>query len=402
MPFAAFSDVLRVPSTPIPIDPKNFASHVLPALLSYFVVAVLAVTPQTHSLRVAFWPLVALMALRAALSLDLSFGKPERTFLNVALLSMFSIATRTLEWTLAKEPLKRHIRPANATPSVSMDALDLAVTLRGFGWDWSKGLHVPRETRPLTRGRFVGCAVLSAGLHAFICGILYAAIKSFSPDTFGSLHGGSIFDETLPFFIRYLRSSIISTFCAFAIYCIGQMGYDLCIIPAVLILRQDPMQWPPLFDSPWFSTSVGDFWGRRWHQWFRQTFIFVGGYPLSLVFGRVGGIFGAFLASGVIHHIALVTINGRMELWRMLVSFGMMAVGVLGERIFLRLTGRKVEGLMGWVWTMTWLILWGNLMVDAWVRGGMFGYPSFIDSVTPVRVLVERSVMAFDVWLRTF
>ncbi|KAF9242040.1 hypothetical protein BU15DRAFT_72971 [Melanogaster broomeanus] len=129
--------------------------------------SVLAVTPRTHALLVALWPVVALLALRAALSLDLSLSKPEHAFLNVVLvLSMLLIATRTLVWTLAKEPLKRHIRPANSTPSILMDALDLAANLRGYGRDWSKGLHVPRETRPLTRARFVAYAVLSAGLHA--------------------------------------------------------------------------------------------------------------------------------------------------------------------------------------------------------------------------------------------
>jgi len=103
----------------------------------------------------------------------------------------------------------------------------------------------------------------------------------------------------------------------------------------------------------------------------------------------------------VFHHIALATLNGQMELWRMLVSFDMMALGVVGERIFLRLTDRKVRGLMGWMWTMMWLLLWGNLMIDAWARAGMFGCSSMIDSATPVRALVERLVMDFDVWLHT-
>ncbi|KAF9220116.1 hypothetical protein BS17DRAFT_787911 [Gyrodon lividus] len=399
----SLSDVLRIPSTRVSINPTNFVSHVLPPVLSYFVVAVLAVTPQTQSLRIALWPLIALLALRAALSLDLSFDVPQRKFLNIDLvLSMFSIATRTFEWTLAKEPLKRHIRPAGATPSTIMDALDLAVNLRGYGWDWSKGLYLPRETRPASRARFVGYAILSAGFHAFICGVLHRSVQSFSPDAFGAIDGGTIFDETLPPLTRYFRSSVISTLCAFAIYCVLQMGYDLCIIPAVLILRQDPAQWPPAFQDPWFATSVSDFWARRWHQWFRRTFIFLGGYPLSLVFGRVGSVFGAFFASAVFHHIALITVNGHMELWRMLLSFGMMALGVVGERAFLQWTGRKVGGLAGWAWTMAWLILWGNLMVDGWARAGMFGCSSFVDSATPVRALVERVVMAFDAWLHAY
>jgi hypothetical protein len=86
----------------------------------------------------------------------------------------------------------------------------------------------------------------------------------------------------------------------------------------------------------------------------------LGSYPLSFVFGRVGGVFGAFFASAVFHHIALITLNGQMELWRMLVSFGMMALGVVGERVFRQWTGRKVGGLVGWAWTMAWLNLWGH------------------------------------------
>ncbi|KIJ05138.1 hypothetical protein PAXINDRAFT_122437 [Paxillus involutus ATCC 200175] len=398
----SFADLL-IPSTRAPFDPTNFASYVVPPVLSYLAVAVLAVTPQTHSLRVALWPFVALLALRAAMSLDLSLDVPQRKFLNVDLvLSMFVIATRTLEWTLPKEPLKRYIRPAGATPSTIMDALDLAADFRGYGWDWSKGLHVPRETRPSTHTRFVAYAILSAGLHAFISGVIYTAIQSFSPDTFGSIIGGTIFDETLPFFLRFLRSCVISNSAALGIYCNLQIGYDLCTIPAVLILGQDPAQWPPAFERPWLATSVSDFWGRRWHQFFRQTFIFLGGYPLSFVFGRVGHIFGTFFASAVFRHIILITLNGQTELWRMLVSFGMMALAVIGERVFRQWTGRKVGGLVGWTWTMAWLNLWGTLMIDGWARAGMFGASSFVDSTTLVGALVERTVMAFDVWLHTF
>jgi hypothetical protein len=314
---------------------------------------------------------------------------------------MFIISTRTLEWTLQKEPLKRYIRPAGATPSTIMDVFDLVVNLRGHGWDWSKGLHVPRETRPSTHTKFVAYVIFSGGLHAFMCGVLHTAVQSFSPDAFGSIIGGTIFDETLPFFAKYLRASIISTLAAFAIYCAIQTAYDLCTISAVLILRQDPAQWPPAFDRPWFATSVSDFWGRRWHQFYRRTFI-LGSYPFSLIFGRVGGVFGAFFTSAVFHQITLMMINGQMELWRMVVSFGMMALAVVGERVFRQSTGRKVGGLVGWVWTMAWVNLWGTLMVDGWTRAGLFVFASLVDNATPVGALVERTVMGFDAWLHTF
>ncbi|KAF8838767.1 hypothetical protein BDN67DRAFT_997542 [Paxillus ammoniavirescens] len=393
--FAApsLSDVLRIPSARAPIDPTNFALYVLPPVLSYFAVAVLAVTPQTHSLRIALCPLVALLALRAAMSLDI----PQQKFLDIDfMVSMFVIATRALDWTLKKEPLKRHLRPSGATPSTTMDAFDLAFNLRGIGWDWSKGLQVPRETRPPTPVKFVAYTIFSAGLHAFICGVVHTAIQSFLPNA-----SGSIIDETLPFFVRFLRTCIISNFGALGICCHLQMAYDLCTIPGILILKQDPAQWPPAFEQPWLATSVRDLWGWRWHQFFRQTFIFLGGYPLSLVFGRVGHIFGAFFASAVFHQILLVTLNRRVVLWRMVVSFGMMAFAVNSERVFRQCTGKKVGGLVGWVWTIVWVNLWITLMVDGFARGGMFGCSSYLDSVTPARALVERTVMAFDAWLHT-
>ncbi|KAF9242036.1 membrane bound O-acyl transferase family-domain-containing protein [Melanogaster broomeanus] len=393
-------DVLRVPPTPVSMNLANFLSHLLPPVLSYFGAAVLVVMPRTKCLRVVLWPLVALLASRAALSFDFSIANPEGQSRNMHL--MIFIMTRTLDWTLATEPLQRYIRPENSAPSVSMDALDLALNFRGCGWNWSKGLRVPQETRPLARTRFVGYAILSAGLHGLICSILHTAVKAFSPNTFGSIQGGTIFDETLPFFARYLRSAIITTIFTSTTYCSLQVIYNLCIIPAVLILRQDPAQWPPAFDAPWMATSVNDFWARRWHQLFRRTFLFLAGDPLSRMFGSTGRIIGGFLASGVFHDIMAVTLNGQMEPWNMIQAFTLMGIGAVCERMFLRWSGRRVEGLTGWVWTMTWVILCSSLMVDGWARGGVIGSSSMIDRVGPLRAFVEHSVMAFDVWLRAF
>ena len=62
---------IGVPTTKAPINVATFVSYVLPPLLFYFAMAVLAITPQTRALRVAFWPVVALLALRAAFSVDM-------------------------------------------------------------------------------------------------------------------------------------------------------------------------------------------------------------------------------------------------------------------------------------------------------------------------------------------
>lgn len=92
MPFTPLAilslwNFLGVPSAKIPIDSTTFVSHVLPPLVCYFVAAFLAVAPQTRIARIALWPLVAFLALRAALSVDMSLGKTKLKFNNVFVVS---------------------------------------------------------------------------------------------------------------------------------------------------------------------------------------------------------------------------------------------------------------------------------------------------------------------------
>ena len=199
---------------------------------------------------------------------------------------MFGVAIRTLQWTCLKEPLKRHLRPANATPSIFMDALDLATNFRGIGWNWSKSIYVPPENRP-TSSRPVFCLymLLSAIFQGFMGGVLHTAAKAFSPESFAVLSGGTIFDASLPPLIRYIRSSIITTIIAFVIYFMVQFNYSIGTLIGIIVFRQEPAQWPPVIQAPWLATSVRDFWSHRWHQLFRRSFIVMGGWPLSFLFG---------------------------------------------------------------------------------------------------------------------
>ncbi|KAG2071477.1 hypothetical protein BDR04DRAFT_1098255 [Suillus decipiens] len=396
------SDSLRLPTARVPITTETFLSGILPPVVCYFATAFLVLLPRTQPVRIALWPITAVLAFRAATSLDVCMGQPKLDFLNIDLqLSMFCIAVRTLEWTVKTKPFIRVLVRRSSTDvpkrNSMLDALDLTYNLRGCGWDWSQGLYVPPETHPTSSRLAFATSILISGLkYTFVCGAIHSAVQSFSPDTFGSVDGGTIFDDSLPPHLRYLRSSIIATLCAFGIYSILRAAYELTAVPCVLLFRQHPDQWPPSFDSPWRSTSLREFWSRRWHQWFRRLFIFLGGYPLSLLFGRAGGVMGAFLASGFMHHLALLAIDPSSEMWRMLLPFGMMGAGVVIERV---VAGNNTGGWMGWVWTMCWLMLWGNVMVDGWARAGMLGGSSLLDSATPVRQPIERLVRMFDRYL---
>lgn len=76
-------DALGVPSTKVPIGATMFVSYVIPPVVCYIIAAVLAVMPQTRVVRAALCPVVALLAMRAALSVDLSLGNPEQKSFDV-------------------------------------------------------------------------------------------------------------------------------------------------------------------------------------------------------------------------------------------------------------------------------------------------------------------------------
>jgi hypothetical protein len=63
----------------------------------------------------------------------------------------------------------------------------------------------------------------------------------------------------------------------------------------------------------------------------------------------------------------------------------------------MRVTGCKVHGVWGNVWTMTWLLVSGEVLVDAWARTGMIGTLFFSEGVRPVN-LISRAVLGYNVW----
>jgi hypothetical protein len=292
---------------------------------------------------------------------------------------------RAIEWSLRSRPLKR-VRPQNSnqtlddvheTPDLktaAWDAVDLLFNLRGIGWEWRNGLYIPpRNYAPKSNVAFALNSLIVGIKHAVISDITLYAIQSFSPDTFGSAAGGTIFDPSLPPYLRYARSSFISGLACFNVYLAIQAHYEIFCSVGVLVFHQQPSDWPPLFDQPWFSTSLADLWAKRWHQIFRQSFISIGSKPLSVLIGPIGKVFGAFLVSGLLHVLGLWAMGNGTEFWTVGGFFFMMAVGVIGEEIWRKIMGVRAAGFAGWVWAMSWSLGWSNILVDAWLRKGMAG-----------------------------
>ncbi|KIK17693.1 hypothetical protein PISMIDRAFT_214299 [Pisolithus microcarpus 441] len=219
---------------------------------------------------------------------------------------MATICMRTSIWAMVQEPYARDNVPKDGSTSVPMafwNAWDLLLTARGIGWNWSRGIPATRPSKEIkSRTQFLMYAAPRVVLYALVFDAFAEAIRSFSPG-FSSWRGDTVFDPSLPVIYRYLRVLEISYLTVWMAYFAMQWGYYSLATLLVSIFRQHPSQWPPLFDKPWLSTSLGEVWGQRWRQMLRFAFASCGGIPFAYLFGRPGGILGTLLMSGISHVI---------------------------------------------------------------------------------------------------
>ncbi|OSX67195.1 hypothetical protein POSPLADRAFT_1042455 [Postia placenta MAD-698-R-SB12] len=266
-------------------------------------------------------------------------------------------------------------------PTWLADALEVTFVVRGFGWDFGKGVHAPPDSRSMERRTFLQATALSFFKNVFITDLSDSLLK-LVPGV-GSVKGGSIFKPELPTYPRYTLSTTIHIAGGTMVVCGLEACYDLATLIAVGLLGHSPPNWPPLFGGPWRATSLRELWGESWHQLLRHMFLIYGGYPGYWLGGRAGMVFGAFLASGVFHALALNIHDHRVILF-----FVMQAVGILAEVAWVRVTGRRVGGVVGWLWKSFFVLVLGQMCVDAWAIGGFAGA-----TLVPKRLSIVRQAL---------
>ena len=262
---------------------------------------------------------------------------------------------------------------------------------RVIGWNRQQELRlvVPKPVFETdSRIVFVLLSAARLALHGLGFDACIQAIRMLSPNTFGSLNGGSLFDHTLPFHLELLRAVFACFLAVWMTYFAIQWSYQLMAIVGTILFQQRPSQWPPLFDSPWLSTSLTEFWGRRWHQMMREFVVELGSRPFGYLFGRLGGILGAFLVSGLFHDVELRSFGAGGNSVAVVGFWVMNGVGVVLERVWTKTTGSRVGGVWGRMWTFGWLALWGVWVVDAWAKSGRLGVLSLPGDFEPSVALV--------------
>ncbi|KAG0708072.1 membrane bound O-acyl transferase family-domain-containing protein [Suillus ampliporus] len=410
---------LLVPQERVALSASTFSTFFLPAFVSYFAMGVLVQRQHTAMIRVALLPIALLCACRAGSTLDFSLGIPNyRCFNHGLVLAMFTLSMRSTAWAFATKPYKRNaLQPNKISNSDTLssstnqfvddtqlstaiwNAWDLSVNLRGIGWDWPQGLHIPKNNHGTkSTSEFLLSTLAKILFYALAFDAASKAVRDFSPETFGSVEGGTIFDASLPPLRRYTRSTVVTILSGWTAYFVIELEYQIHAIASVLLFRQAPSQWPPLFDAPWLSTSLTSLWGHRWHQMFRECFISVGTRPFSYLFGRTGGVMGAFLISGALHYFGLKAMGRGGHPVVVFGFFIMQGVGLILEGVWKRFTGVRVDGCLGLLWTWLWVVFWASFMVDAWARVGLVGSTCFPDHYRPTVLLAYFLKRYLNLW----
>ncbi|TFL05271.1 hypothetical protein BDV98DRAFT_589967 [Pterulicium gracile] len=295
-----------------------------------------------------------------------------------------------------EEEAQREIRREHLpwVPSGLYDALEVAVSQRGIGFTFGAGTYLPPHTKPLSRGPFLLATFLSLLHKLLVIDVLENTLRHSVP---GLMQGGrTIFVPTLPppFPQQYVPPSILITVLSGWHMFTGFMAiYDLATLFCVSILHSSPSSWPPALQSPFKSDSLHKFWARSWHQLLRQSFLIYGGYPGLWLAGPAGMGAGVFLASGLVHECSVYMVDAeRGWEWWPVGFFMLQSAGLIGEKAFTGMSGRRVGGWAGRVWGYAWVLGTVQFVFDSWYRRGLRGGlvitvpPRF----SPVHYLIQR------------
>ncbi|KIY48092.1 hypothetical protein FISHEDRAFT_74010 [Fistulina hepatica ATCC 64428] len=349
--------------------------------------------PRSRVWRLAFIPLTTAavtFAYRGFIGIRETHTDIYPGFLVGSADYLLNIVGRCVIWSFQREPCRKigHEPPVYLTSRTLRNSLDLACNRRGIGWDWGSKLPVPPEMRDvLNRARFLAVTVLQVVLWAVLCDTAHYALQMQGPDTIGSVGGGTIYDMSLPFLLRYLRAVYIY-------YSAGRGNYQNCLADRV---RRPNYRsnWPlprrPAELATGGRCAMGCFVGKR----LLETMARVVAVPHRPQWQRFGTIVGGFSVSAALHLLSFIALGREMD-YRPAAFFLMMGVGVLLERLLKqlgsvrRLSKTLFGRMLGWIWASSWTVARGGLLIDPYVQSGVYGGGmSYTDTRRPIALVIR-------------
>ncbi|KAH9972134.1 hypothetical protein BGW80DRAFT_1460056 [Lactifluus volemus] len=344
---------------PIPPDPSLrqplTLSVVLPVYTGHYAMAVLAMLPNTFILKLSLLPFIIWQAWTCAVGFDsslsiaqwLGYQTADRlVFWNFPFVVRFlSIVMSSIEWTFTKRPLRKYelqndqatlIERPLSVSGVLLDAFDLIGNQRGIGWSCSSN-PFPREVAPSLASLWAKL-LLKITLFDMSLHIIHRVCPASN-----NVGGGSLFDPSLGFLHRHALA-VLSAICG------SVWAYTVTMAASL----------PPAL-AGYLASRI---WGFRWHQFYRQTVVVFGARPGGALLGKPGALVGAFTASAIIHYIVMWGLGHGMEFRSSGGYYLLMGLGAIMESAFKQTTGLRVQGWVGWLWTMLWTTLWVELVIS--------------------------------------
>ncbi|KAG0151709.1 hypothetical protein CROQUDRAFT_650735 [Cronartium quercuum f. sp. fusiforme G11] len=136
----------------------------------------------------------------------------------------------------------------------------------------------------------------------------------------------------------------------------------------------DSTLYSPLFPDLWGQSSIGAFWSKGWHSVFRRHIMFCVASPIArlcdplgkFMSTQIGNLF-AMIFSSLFHEYILISIApsgdptySTSKVW--LYS----ALAIVLESIFKMVTGKKVGGLIGKIWTYSFILILTTQAITKW------------------------------------
>ncbi|KAG0146288.1 hypothetical protein CROQUDRAFT_722983 [Cronartium quercuum f. sp. fusiforme G11] len=167
----------------------------------------------------------------------------------------------------------------------------------------------------------------------------------------------------------------VMTFVELAVYRFGPQVLPHALSPGPF----DSTLYPPLFPSLWGQSSIRGFWSKGWHSAFRRHITFCVASPVTQLCAPLGrkpstliGTLSAMLFSAFFHEYALVSLApsgdptySTAKVW--IYS----AVAMLLEEIYTMVSGRKVGGWLGKIWTYSLVVLLASHAITKWINFGL-------------------------------
>ncbi|KZO90707.1 hypothetical protein CALVIDRAFT_522468 [Calocera viscosa TUFC12733] len=310
--------------------------------------------------------------------------------------SAFLILVRVLDWSLVPLRPRAQSQRHPTTPRTLLtdwgDTISALCDLRGVVHTFGQRCHF-RSYPSETRAAFLADRAKSLLFNFLTLDCLRTLVRFFGP--LGTPEGRSIFLPHLSPLPRFALSLFLTLSIGGAIFSYIATLHCLLSLLLVGLFQQDPNRWPPMFDRPWLASSLADFWARRWHQLFRRQFV-VCSWPGRAGGGDTGAVLTAFLGSGVLHEAGMRCMGRGGATWQTVGFFLLQGLGCAAEHVFTSLSGRKVRGPMGRVWTWAWLLLWGQALADAFAVRGTAGGTLYPEWMSPS----EQVLNGFGVYTR--